>query len=368
MNKAESIYLDAIRFVCAVLVVFGHISGKRFTDGLFWQASFFMSQSVTVFFVLSGFVIAYALTTKEKTAHIYIENRMARIYSVVIPALIITACLDIIGRLINPSVYSIGWGFHGDSPFGYLASLFFLNEIWFLHLTPGSDLPFWSLGYEVWYYVICGVAQFLSRRKWLVIIFLLALVGPDIVAMMPLWLVGFAAYRLRSSAGPNWVTKLGRGRWATMLWAISATLLIVYEVVAWRYGRLFSQAALFFNRGELPEDYLVGSLFAVNFFAFGGFATHIGWRPAPPLSRAIHWLSGATFSIYLLHLPVAQFLSAILPENKHSLAVRCATILGTFVIIFLVASLTERRKEMWRSASRVFLSLVLCRRGSVIAN
>jgi peptidoglycan/LPS O-acetylase OafA/YrhL len=155
-----------------------------------------MSHAVTVFFVLSGFVIAYATDRGEDTAVSYGVSRASRIYSVALPALFVTFLLDRIGQDFRPEFYTSAWGYESAGQwFSFPICAVFLNEIWFFHISPGSDLPYWSLGYEVWYYIIFGVFLF-SRRKWLMVSAILLLVGPKIVSMLPLWLFGVAAYRL----------------------------------------------------------------------------------------------------------------------------------------------------------------------------
>ena len=37
MNRATSLYLDLARFIAALVVFLGHVSGQRLTGGLFWQ-------------------------------------------------------------------------------------------------------------------------------------------------------------------------------------------------------------------------------------------------------------------------------------------------------------------------------------------
>ena len=51
-----------------------------------------------VFFVLSGFVIAYVSEQKEHTLREYSISRLARLWSVAVPALILTIALDQLGR------------------------------------------------------------------------------------------------------------------------------------------------------------------------------------------------------------------------------------------------------------------------------
>ena len=44
------------------------------------------------------------------------------------------------------------------------ASLLLLNEVWFVSITSFSNVPYWSICYEMWYYVAFGLVMFLPRR------------------------------------------------------------------------------------------------------------------------------------------------------------------------------------------------------------
>src|SRR5258705_180650 len=114
MNRETSLYLDVFRFSAAIIVFLGHMVGARFTWGLFWQIAPFMGDAVTVFFVLSGFVIGFTTDERETTLRSYVIARAARMYSVAIPALLITFALDFLGRMARPDLYSIGWGYIAD--------------------------------------------------------------------------------------------------------------------------------------------------------------------------------------------------------------------------------------------------------------
>lgn len=340
MNRETSLYLDLVRFGAAMTVFLGHVSGQRLTGGLLWQFGPYMSQAVIIFFVLSGFVIAYATDARETSARVYAVSRAARIYSVALPALVVTFLLDAIGRSIHPELYTPAWGYEADGQgWQFLANLFFVNEIWFLHVTPGSDLPYWSLGYEVWYYVIFGLAVFTRRWYWLVPAAML-FVGPKILSMFPLWLIGLACYRL--------CTRINLGRFIGFaLWAGSLLLWIAYEVLAWRYGRLPSVAPAFLRRPEFAQDYLVGLLFAMNLLGFRSASRLLG-PLLRPFERPIRWMAGTTFTLYLFHVPIAQFLATLVPWPPHALATRVVIVGGTLCGVFLAAEITERRKDLWR--------------------
>ncbi|MFL5255352.1 MAG: acyltransferase family protein [Rhodopila sp.] len=91
---AVSTYLNLMRLVAAALVFVSHASFRQVSDKLLWQIGDFGQQAVTVFFVLSGFVIAYVTHQRETDAGTYALHRAARIYSVAIPTLLLTLMLD----------------------------------------------------------------------------------------------------------------------------------------------------------------------------------------------------------------------------------------------------------------------------------
>ena len=342
MNRETSLYLDILRFAAALAVFLGHVAGARFTGGLLWQLSAYTGEAVTVFFVLSGFVIGYATDRGENSPQAYVVARAARIYSVALPALVTTFVLDAIGRSARPDLYSPAWGYEAAGQlWQFLSGLLFVNQVWSANVWQGSDLPYWSLGYEVWYYVIFGIALFApAPLRVAATIAVLVLVGPAIAAMFPLWLLGLGAYRFcvrrRLAPAVGAVLYVGSlGAWAA------------YEVWAHRHGRLLDWFPTMFRRPELAQDYLVGLLFATHLVAFRAISPAFG-PLLGRLARPIRWLAGATFTIYLFHLPVAQFLATQVPWPPSSSQTRLVIVGGTLAIMFAVAELTERRKEMWR--------------------
>lgn len=350
MNRETSLYLDAWRLLAALTVFIGHVSGQRFTGGLFWQFGPYMGEAVAVFFVLSGFVIGYATDRAQGTAKAYAVSRLARIYSVALPALVVTFTLDAIGRLYRPELYSSSWGYVADGQLWQFASgLLFLNQIWGLAVSQGSDLPYWSLGYEVWYYVIFGVATFAAPR-WRIASVLLALafVGPAIASMLPLWLFGLFGYRFCASH------PIGRPTgWA--LWVGSLLAWGAYEVWGRNHLGAFVAVPAFLNRPSLLEDYVVGALFIVHVVGFQAISPAFE-AIAARVHRPVRWAAGATFTIYLLHLPVAQFLTTQVPWSPTSWRTRTVLFGGTLLILFVLAEVTERRKDPWKRAFKALFA------------
>lgn len=349
MNRETSLYLDLVRFAASMVVLIGHLSGKRFTDGLFWKLGGFMDDAVIVFFVLSGFVIAYVLGKRESSIASFAIARAARIYSVALPALLLTFVLDALGRSQAPQLYSATWGYQDAEPLRqFVSGVFFINETWFAQIPIGSMLPYWSLSFEVWYYVLFSAVYFLrGKTRLLTTLLVCCIMGPKILILFPLWLLGYGAYVYSA-----------RRRATPLAGAVLLALSVFGYAVYHFYGRewLATHTVLPIDLAghDLNARYLVGLLFAGHLVGFVWASTLLGGLLLR-CEMAIRWFAGATFTIYLLHLPVAQFLTTVVPWSPSDWRTRCVMLLGTFFLMLLIAEFTERRKALWqRLISRIF--------------
>jgi peptidoglycan/LPS O-acetylase OafA/YrhL len=337
-----SLYLDAARFVAALVVFISHFALHRLSGGFLWQLNPFGHEAVTVFFVLSGFVIAYATDTRERDARIYAISRCARIYSVALPAVVLTVVLDQIGSAIRPDIYSDSWGFVPGISFSKIfAALSFSNEIWTPPSRLGSNTAYWSMGYEVPYYVIFGLALYTPAR-WRVAAVALALLaaGPAIVVSLPIWLAGVAAYHCSKRHALS-------ERAGLLLFLASGAAWLLYEAMVWRLGRPNVPVGPYFRRHEVLQDCIVGACFAGSLIGFGAAAARLGgWLMK--MARPVRWLAGASFTLYLTHVPIAQFLLACVPWPATDARSRLLVFFGTLALVFVLAEFTERRKQAWR--------------------
>jgi peptidoglycan/LPS O-acetylase OafA/YrhL len=151
--------LDVVRFASAMAVLIYHAGQERFSGGWF-RIPMIGTDAVMVFFVLSGFVIAYTSETKDRNISDYVISRLSRLWSILVPAVALTAFLDYIGLHLF-SVFYERWAAyepttgHWAAPVpSALAASTFTNELWFKSTPILSDGPVWSLGYEFWYYAI----------------------------------------------------------------------------------------------------------------------------------------------------------------------------------------------------------------------
>jgi peptidoglycan/LPS O-acetylase OafA/YrhL len=340
MKPATSMYLDGLRFAAAMIVFLGHLGTRKIGDGLFWHLTGYGATAVLVFFVLSGFVIAYVSDLKETNGRDYIVARATRLYSVVIPTLLLTASFDWLGSAINPSFYDASRLLFGSGAWQLPISTIFLGEVWDASIRPGSDEPYWSLGYEVIYYAMFGIGFYCKGLlRVLGCIAIAGLAGPRILSFLPIWLLGAGAYYVvsRRYVGP----RLG---WAGLVGSICAAVIFTYW--ARRHGVLDHFAALY-EHGvwDTVQDYVLALIFAANLVCFDAIA---GASVAPFAQRSIRWLAGATFTLYLLHVPVATFLRATVPLAHESWQYRMLLLWVPLVVVLGVAQVTERRKDLWR--------------------
>ncbi|MFQ3189263.1 MAG: peptidoglycan/LPS O-acetylase OafA/YrhL [Paraglaciecola sp.] len=78
--------------------------------------------------------------------------------------------------------------------------MFFVTQIWFLSAIPFSNGPFWSLGYEFWYYVIFAIVFYIKTPiKYLLLLVICLFVGPKILLLLPIWLMGVMVYKITIS-------------------------------------------------------------------------------------------------------------------------------------------------------------------------
>lgn len=338
MNKSLSTYLDLLRIGAAATVFLGHLSWMTISGGFLWQIQRYGHSAVMVFFVLSGFVIQYAADVKERTLYDFSVARLARLYSVVAPAILLTLVCDTIGIYHNPAVYDLER--ETGIVWRMLAGLLFLTQSW-SHISLLSNEPFWSLPYEFWYYAIFASLAFLKGwQRIAALIVSCAIAGPAILFLGPIWAAGAMAYRLAKHATLD-------GRSAKLLWI--ATGIAAIAVILLR-GKPYNSISPFLPPAFSGWDFLLGALVAANIFAASFLSLRISELHAP-----VAKLAGMTFALYLFHMPllfmIANFIPADLP-----VPVRGLTEAGfTLAIVYLLSFVTEGQKRRWRGAIRRLL-------------
>lgn len=330
MKKELSTYLDLLRLGAAAVVFIGHLSWQAISGGFLWQFGRYGHSAVIVFFVLSGFVIQYAADTKERRLVDYSVARLARLYSVVLPALLLTFICDAIGTAHNPNVYHMER--ETDQGWRLIAAATFLTQSWG-HISALSNDAYWSLPYEFWYYVLFAAVTFLKGPQRVAALLISAFIaGPGILMMGPIWAMGAIAYRLIKHI--TFGKTVARSLWiATGIAAIAVAM----------SDKPITQTAPFLPNAYSGWDFLLGALVAanilsVNFLSFDLSRFH----------RPVAKLAGVTFALYLFHLPLLHLSAAYMPAGL-PVPVRGLIQSGlTLTIIYWLSLITEGQKYRWK--------------------
>lgn len=354
MNKSTSLYLDFLRVIAAFGVVLFHANLPWFSNGLFFSDKY-GHKFVMIFFVLSGYLIAFTVNKKNKGITEYIIDRLSRLYSVVWPALLLTFILDYIGSHINPTYY-VGQITPSHQMFRYIINAAFLSQIWNLCTKPSSNGPFWSICYEFWYYMLFAAWVFLSgKKRYITIVLICLLIGYKILLLLPVWIFGVLAFRI--GAGLH-LKKM----WANIVFITSLCAVIILTFF-WDFSvfsDLFIEAAppLYFS-SHFVFDWVYGAVIAVNLFSIG-FVLDVVKIPSF-IERIIKYLSSITFSLYLFHLPMLVLVGALLRYNRSSYLQIVPILTGIIIVVALLSEITEKQRNFWRRILKnIFLIKNVC--------
>lgn len=320
-------YLDLVRLGAALVVVLFHTwllthPGRPFA----WPGH----AAVVVFFVLSGFVISHAARPGLGLRG-YASHRIARIYPVVLAAVLLTIAITVcVGGSGLEHAQSNGQDWRA-----ILLNMMFLGQSWNNTALPFNG-PFWSLNYEVWYYVLFGIWCYHPSRLLLAGAALVA--GPKVLLLMPVWLLGVFLHRRmvsleRGLALVIFLLSLGAGLAFLRLNVSMGIREAVREV--WPGLILFARGS-----NQFVGDFLLGVIVSMNFLAAGSLDMRLLVKFGP----VIRYLSGFTFSIYVFHMPLAVLIWNGL--GVHSTAGFYGLL---FAGIFILGSCTERRTKWYRT-------------------
>lgn len=315
-------HLDAIRGCAALVVFLGHgrdffLSSFRAAVGLGAVAAHETlskelaatttvgHQAVIVFFVLSGYLVgggmARALRERKWSCGHYIVQRMTRLWTVLLPALLLTLVLDSVGQhlAVPGSIYE-----HRDqlrelrgslSAGAFVGNLLFLQNI--LVPTFGTNGPLWSLAYEGWYYVMfpllsCALTRRTLRQRVLFVTTLgliMYFVGWEISIYFLIWLMGAVLDLIQVKIGKR-LSLIGL--LISLFSFFSANIILLKRPI-----------------NIIESDFiLAGTCFSALFFIIRAPAR----KESHLYSASAGFLGKISYTLYLVHVPILVFLSSIL--------------------------------------------------------
>jgi peptidoglycan/LPS O-acetylase OafA/YrhL len=338
IGRRESLYLDLVRSLAALAVVIGHAASIFPLPHVYvWG-----HEAVIAFFVLSGYVICNVADTREGDARVFLVARLSRLWSVLVPAMLLTVACDYAGRAFGPHVEAYAHVPH-DLPLVRVgAVLVFLSESW-VSIQPLSNGVVWSLCAEFWYYMIFAAWVFAPPGRLRVVLVAAAclLAGFKALLLLPIWIMGVALQRARPlrGLGPRTSVALFVGAFVILaIILVSGVSLPLTHVMKgwvgpWIYKQL-AQARIFWF------DWLLGALFAAH---LAGARRVMAWLPLEYIAAPIRGCAGVSFAAYLFHEPLLDFCAAFLPQSQGWLAIGL-----TLGVVATLGRAAERSKSWWR--------------------
>ncbi|EHK3568625.1 TPA: acyltransferase family protein [Escherichia coli] len=339
MDRITSIYLDVARFTAAVLVVLSH--APSFIGLNFGPLSSLGPEAVVVFFVLSGYVISYVTETKEKRASDYFLARAKRIYSVLIPAMVVTVFADYVGTQVDIGFYSDHGNFSNDYSITTVVSILtFTGEVLSRHIVFGSNEPIWSLGFECVYYVIFGIVFFCKNRVAALMLSALILIiaMPKVSVFFPLWLLGVAIQKYKNRMS---------GIISTIVFLCGALGILV---IKYKFHGVTPMYKLGFGAHDFYKSvayfYGIGVAFGLTVFVAKSAMEYVkGDRILVRYEAVIRWLSAKTFSLYIVHLPLMMLF--VVSLGIQSLWQKIICLFLTIFTCFIFSEIFESKKGIY---------------------
>jgi peptidoglycan/LPS O-acetylase OafA/YrhL len=344
MKPGLSAFLDLTRILAALTVFLAHLSNAQY-GGEALQSFVQQSHSAVIaFFVLSGFVINWA-AERDGSPREYTLNRAARIYSVALPALALTWTID--NFLIQYYPGTLNTIYQHLAIWKYLPLfLTFSTDFWFLAEDALSNVPYWSLCYEVWYYVLFGALVFARGAwRWVIVIACLLIMGPRLWLLWPVWLAGACLHRLPPLS-------VNRSR-ILLLLSLAGLLAVKMSGVENILNDYVDQVTGGFASSHLryskffAGDYLVATTIAAAIHAARGADLAVLAR----LRRPIAAVASISFSMYLVHFPLFLFFGALFPGQALAIGLLSLAVIIVFGIVF------ERNKALLRRVLAVLWPL-----------
>ncbi|MBU9206744.1 acyltransferase family protein [Burkholderia multivorans] len=300
------------------------------------------SAGVPIFFVISGYCIHRNAALKlaaDPGYRLDVPNfwarRFARIYPVLLAALLLTLALDAISLQIQPVSHKI----RDIGVAAFLVNLFSLQGV--AGYTYGSNGALWTLSLEVQFYAIYPLLFAVRRRVGMPAV----VAAVALVNVVSAWLLErhdlqfFTSYWLSWTIGA-WIADVraqpARGAAAVPSrgWYGAAALLLAAGCGAFHFGQ-----------------YGAFQLWAAGFACF--LYRALACPPRPTLAlRVLGWFGDFSYSLYLIHLPLFVCLGSVLFRSQLQLSIwpSFGFIAVAIPVAYLFYLLFERPAMRWSAS------------------
>ena len=369
-SKGQFAHLDMLRGLAALGVVVGHARGFIVvqyavapSDALSAQLFYFITslghQCVLAFFALSGYLVGGGALRNIRDGDWclsqYMLRRLVRLWTVLVPALLLTWILDVGGQIVaGPAGYNgayfdlIASGPQKSNP-ADLSLLTFVANIMFLQtiITPvfGSNGPLWSLANEFWYYVIFPlIAQALVGRGAATSRVLQGCIGVAVAMLLPLEMLLLGGIWVAGAVAGYFTDRLARhlisGAWLILFVGVIAAFLVLNKL----WPGLLSDLLLGLAFAALLPVLTLLPQFGIAYDRIGGGVAAI------------------SYTLYATHFPLLTFVWFVaLAPDKWPLGLAAMCLMAAFLSAALAVAtamwwLFERNTDRFRGQLEAWLT------------
>lgn len=316
--------LTGLRFLAALYVFLFHID-MAFRTPLTWLPTSIQGilhhgrLGVTLFFVLSGFVLTYSHLKEFASGEFkpasywrgFMFNRLARIYPVYITGLLLMA---LISALLGLS----------PTPYIPLLSATFLQAYFPSVAMQWYDSGAWSVAYEIFFYLLFPLALpiLLRLRSRNHLMFALAgcsafglgmgiLISHAPTFGLPVWKVVFSLPVMRFPefvAGMVTALLVTRHHWKGRPWLAATLVVVTFLYLAGFAHRL--------GGITISQDWIVVPVIAMLISAITAFPNYVlfRWLGTPPM----RYLGQVSYSFYITQIPLLFLLDWLIASHRVS--------------------------------------------------
>lgn len=326
-------------------VLLEHFALPRLTGGHFELVGRLGHEAVVVFFVLSGYVISYTVDKNGPGASRFLGERIARLWSALLPALALGITLDLYGQTINPDLY-LGKSVTDTLWIRLGLAITFLNESVLAGSKFGTNGPLWSLSYEFFYYVFFAVhiSRLQKSTKIPLLLALSIIAGPKIILMGPIWLMGVAIHKAHSIL-PTFNRIAALGIFFISLASLSfiphSTVLgHIHQTIQPQLTALGIENLRFSK--NFVFDFGLGLVISFHLFSARYLVQARNTSPRSKHARmTARQLGELTFPIYVFHVPLLYFIPAALNLDNNNIVHNVTLLFLVMLSIAILAPATN---------------------------
>lgn len=319
--------LDGLRGWAAAFVALMHFPLDQVTHSIPLISNSFLF--VDLFFVLSGFVIAYVYSAKFRIGE-FLRARGARLLPLYFATLLVGVLLELIKL---SGVLGHDGGFKAPNSIeGLLHEMFLIHVLWWVPNTSYNP-PNWSVAVEMYAYLIFALGSFFHRKILLVGIVLISV--PSAIAILNMGVLndahvlavprGFLGFSVGIFVHALWI-HLGSRSDLPILGDLALLGIFLY---VWFGGSLVFQPALVF--GSMVLGLLLGAdkLFVARFIR-ADFSL---------------WLGKLSYTLYMVHFFVAMRFEELAEAFGSGLAADVIYLIFYCIISLFLSSVVFRYFE-----------------------